>query len=104
MQNAEKVLLTLRKLNKTLQKMLNAIGDSLSNLECADDAEDGEDEEDDQEDTDHGMLSEDNELGCVKGTNSKMLLHHMECLGQTKMWVNKLTQYQWGDTTNYFSE
>ena len=43
--------------------MLNAIGDSLSDLVSSNDEQDGEDEEDDEEDTELGKLSDDDEPG-----------------------------------------
>jgi len=51
--------------------MLNAIGDSLSNLESSDDAEDGDDEDDDEKDTELGKRSKDDEPGWVMGTITK---------------------------------
>jgi hypothetical protein len=43
----------------TFEGMLNAIGDSVSNLASSDDEQDGEEEEDDEEDTELGKLSDD---------------------------------------------
>jgi len=43
--------------------MLNAIGDSLSDLASSDDEEDGEDDNDAEEDTGHGKRSKDDETG-----------------------------------------
>jgi len=58
--------------------MLNAIGDSLSDLASSDDEQDGEDEEDDEEDTELGKLSDDDEPGWVMGTITKTVQHRME--------------------------
>jgi len=57
--------------------MLNTIGYSLSDLASSDDEEDLDDVEDVQ-DTVLSKLSEDNDPGCVMGTISKMVHHHME--------------------------
>jgi len=58
MSNVEKAGLTTREPEKTFEKMLNAIGDSLSNLASSENEDDAEDEEED-DDTEHGKLSED---------------------------------------------
>jgi len=63
---------TTTKPETTFEEMLNAIGDSPSNLACSDHEQDGEDE-DDEEDTERGKLSEDNESGQVMSTISKMV-------------------------------
>jgi len=42
MRNAEKAGLTTAKPETTFEEMLNAIGDSLSNLACSNDREDGD--------------------------------------------------------------
>ena len=47
----------------TFEEMLNAIGDSLSDLASSDDEEDGEDDNDAEEDTGHGKRSKDDETG-----------------------------------------
>jgi len=88
----------------TLAEMLNAIGDSLSNLESSNDEQDGEDEEDDEEDTELGKLSDDDEPGWVMGTISKTLQHRMENFRQKQMMLDELTQPGWGDAANYFRE
>jgi len=59
MRNAEKAGLTTTKHETTFQEMLNATGDSLSNLPSSNHGEDGEDEDDDEEDPAGGKLSED---------------------------------------------
>jgi len=49
MRNAEKAGLTTTKPETTFEAMLNAKGDSLSDLACSNDGEDGEDDDDDEE-------------------------------------------------------
>jgi hypothetical protein len=86
------------------KEMLNAIGDSLSDLASSDDEQDGEDEEDNEEDTELGKLSDDDEPGWVMGTISKTVQHHMESFRQKQMRLDELTQPGWGDAVNYFRE
>jgi hypothetical protein len=69
MTHAEIVGFTSRQPEKTLEKMLVAIGDSVSDLACSDNREDGEDEDDGE--TEQGNLSEDDEPGWVMGTITK---------------------------------
>jgi hypothetical protein len=57
----------------TFEVMLYAIGDSLSDLVCADEDQNGEDMDDDANDTMLGKLSEDDELGWVICTISKIV-------------------------------
>ena len=57
--------------------MLNAIGDSLSDLASSDNEEDAEDEEED-DDTEQGKPSEDDEPGWVMGTISKSVQRRTE--------------------------
>jgi len=75
--NVQKAELTTREPEKTFEEMLNAIGDSLSDLASFDDEEDAEDEEED-DDTEQGKLSEDDEPGWVMGTISKSVQRRME--------------------------
>jgi len=84
--------------------MLNAIGDSLSDLASSDDEQDGEDEEDDEEDTELSKLSDDDEPGWVMGTITKTVQHGMESFRQKQMRLDELTQPGWGDAANYFRE
>jgi hypothetical protein len=58
--------------------MLNAIGNSLSNLACSEDQDYGEYKDDDEDDTELGKLSEDDKPLWVMGTISKMVQHQME--------------------------
>jgi len=91
MGNVEKGQLITTKPEITFVEMLNAIGDSLSDLASSEDEEHGEDEDDDEEeDTGHGKLSEDDEPGWVMGTTSKMVPHHMESFRQKQMMLHQL--------------
>jgi len=82
MRNVEKAQSTTTKPEKSFE-MLNAIGDSLSNLASSEDEEDGEDEDDDEEDTELGKLSEDDKPGWVMGTISTTVQHRMESFGKS---------------------
>jgi len=68
MRNAEKGGLTTRKPNKTFEKMLNALGESLGDLADSHNGEDGKDKEDDEEHIVQGKPSEDDEPSMVMGT------------------------------------
>jgi len=102
MTHAELTGLRSRKPEKTFQKMLVAIGDSLSELGCSDDGEDGEDEDD--EETEQGKLSEDDEPGWVMGTITKMVQQRMGRFWQKQMKFDELTQPEWEDAADYFRE
>jgi len=104
MENVEKGPSTTTEPEITFEEMLNAIGESLSDLASSDDEEDGEDEDDDEEDTGHGKLSEDDEPGWVMGTISKMVQHRMESFWQKQLWLDELTQPGWVDAADYFRE
>jgi len=84
--------------------MLNAIGDSLSNLGSSDDEEDGEDEDDEVEDPVGGKLSEDDKSGWVMGTISKTVQYRKERVWQKQMKLDELMQPSWGDTADYWRE
>ena len=101
--NVENTRLTTTKPEKTLEEMLNAIGDSLSDLACSDNEEDGEDE-DIEDDTELGELSEDDEPGWVMGTISKSVQLHMESFRQKQMRLDKLMEPRWADMADYFNE
>jgi len=88
----------------TLEELLNAVGDSLSDLASSYNEQDGEDEEDDEEDTELGKLSDDDEPGWVMGTISKTVQHHMESFRQKQMGFDELTQPGWGDAANCIRE
>jgi len=101
MSNVEKAGLTTRDPEKTFEKMLNAIRDSLSDLASSEDEEDAEDEEED-DDTEQGKLSEDDKPGWVMGTISKTVQRRMERFCQKQMRLNELTQPGWGDAADHF--
>jgi hypothetical protein len=86
------------------ESMLNAIGDSLSDLARSNDEQDGEDEEGDEQDTELGKLRDDDEPGCVMGTITETVQHRMECFRQKQMRHDEFTQPGWGDTANYCRE
>jgi len=104
MTTAENGCATTGKPETTFEEMLNAIGDSLSDLGSSDDEQYGEDEEDDEEDTELGKLSDDDEPGWVMGTITKTVQHHMQSFWQKQMRLDELTQPGWGDAANYFRE
>jgi len=81
--------------------MLNAMGDSLSDLASSDDEEDAEDQDED-DDIEQGKLSGDDEPGCVMGTVSKSVPRRMETFCQKQMKLDELTQLGWKDVDNYF--
>jgi hypothetical protein len=103
MTTAESAGGTTRKPETTFEEMLNAIGDSLSDLGTSDDEQDREDEEDEEDNTVLGKLSDD-EPGWVMGTISKTVQHRMERFWQKQMRLDELTQPGWGDAANYFCE
>jgi hypothetical protein len=102
MVNVEKGRSTTTKPEIAFEEMLNAIGDSLSDLASSEDEEDGEDEDVDEEDTGHGKLSDDDELGWVMGTISKTVQYSMGSVRQKQLRLNKLTQPGEGDAADYF--
>jgi len=104
MRNVEKARSTTTKPETIFEEMLNAIGDSLSDLASSKDEEDGEDEDDDEDDTEHGNLREDDEPGWVVGTISKTVQHSLESFRQNQMRLDELTQPGWGDAADYFRE
>ena len=101
MTNVEKVQSTTTKPKTMFEEMLDAIGDSLSDLSSSEDEENREDEDDDEEDTELGMLSEDDEPGWVMGTISKTVQHCVESFGQKRMWLDELTYPGWEDPVDY---
>jgi len=61
--------------------MLNAIGDSVSNVACSNHVEDREDDDDDKKDSEFSMLCEDDKSSWVIVTFSNTVHQHMEsCL------------------------
>ena len=103
MTTAESAGGTTRKPEITFEAMLNAIGDSLSDLASSDDEQDGEEEEDEEEDTELGKLSGD-EPGFEMGTISRKVQYRMESFRQEQMRLDELKQPGWGDAANYFCE
>ena len=87
---------------KTFDKMMVAIGDTLSDLEISDEGEDGEDEDD--EEKEQGKLSEDDKPCWVMGTISKTVQQRMERFRQQQMKLDKLTQPGWEDGAEYFRD
>jgi hypothetical protein len=83
---------TTGKPETTLDEMLNAIGDSLSDLASLDNKQDGEDMEDNEDDTELGKLSDDDEPGWVMVTITKTVQHSIERFRQTQMRLDELTQ------------
>ena len=102
MTHAQLAGLTSRELNKTFEKMLIAIGVSLSDLASSHDGEDGEDE--DEEETEQGIPSEDDEPSWVMGTITKLVQHRMVRFRQKQMKFDELTQLGWEDAADYFRE
>jgi len=83
--NVEMAGLTTRKNEKTLDRMLNAIGDSLSDLARSNNEANTYDEQE-NEDTEQGKLSEHDEPGWVMGTVSKMVQRRMQMFGSSR-WI-----------------
>jgi hypothetical protein len=82
--------LTSRESEKTLEEMLDIIGDWLSNLASSENAKDGEGE--DNEETERGTLSKDDEPGCVMVTITKTVQQRIESYRQKLVKVDNLTQ------------
>jgi len=101
---AENVGATTGNPETTFEELLNAMGDSLSDLASSDEEQDGEDEEYDKDDTELGKLSDNDEPRWVMGTISKTIQHHVESFRQKQMMLDELTQLGWGDAANYFCE
>jgi len=102
MRKVEKARSRTTKPETPFEKMLNATGDSLSDLASSEDVDDGEDVDDDEEDSELGKLSEDNDPGWVMGTISKMGQHCLESIRQKQMRLDELTPPEWWDTADYF--
>jgi len=100
MRNAGKVGLTATKPETTFQEMLNAIGDSLSNLASSAIGEDREDEDDNDEDPAGGKLTEDDEPRWVMGRISTTVQYRMERFRQKQMKLDEWTQPGWGDAAD----
>jgi len=104
MRNVETVRSTTTEPETTFEEMLNAIGDSLSDLASSQDEEDGEDENDDEEETALCMLSDDDEPGWVMGTISKTVQHCMWSFRQKQIRLDEQTGLGWEDAADYFRE
>jgi len=102
MTQAEIAGLTSREPEKSLEEMLVAIGDSLSDLASSDDGEDWEEEDD--EETELGNSSEDDKPGWVMGTITKTVQQRMERFRQKQIKLDELTQPGWEDAASYFRE
>jgi len=104
MTTAENECATTGKHETSFEEMLNAIGDSLSDLASSDDEQDGAEKEDDEEDSELGNHSDDDEPGWVMGTITKTVQHRMESFRQKQMRLDELAQPGWGDAANYCRE
>jgi len=100
MRNAAKAGSTTRKLENASEEILNANGDSLSDLASSANQDNGEGIEDDEEDTELGKLSEDDEPGCVIGQICNTVQHCMVCFRQKQMRFEQLTHPGLGDAAN----
>jgi len=103
MSNVEKAGLTTRNAERTFEEMLNAIGDSLSDVASSEHEEDPKDQEAD-EDTEQGKLSEDHEPGWVVGTISKTVQRRMAKCCQKQMKLAELAQPGWRDAADCYHE
>jgi len=104
MTNAEKAGLTISKPETPFEEMLNAIGDSLSDIASSDDEEDGEDKDNDGDDPAGGKLSDDDEPGWGMGTISNTVQYRMERFRQMQMKLVEVMQPGWGDAADCFHE
>jgi hypothetical protein len=104
MGNVEMGQLTTTKPEISFEEMLNAIGNSVSNLTSSKDEGDGEDEDDNEEDKGDGKLSEDDEYGWEMGTISKTVQHRMKSFWQEQLKYDEQTQLGWGDAAEFFRE
>ena len=104
MRNVENARSTTTHPETTLEQMMNAIGDSLSDHSSSADQEDGEDEDDDDDDTELGKLSDNDEPGWVMGTISKTVQHRMESFRQQQMMRDELTQPGLRDMADHLRE
>jgi len=84
------------------EKMIVAIGDSVSNLASSDQGEDEEDTDD--EEMEQGKVSEVDKPGWVMGKNSRMVQQRMMRFRQKQMKLDNLTQPGWRDAADYFRE
>lgn len=92
MRNVAKERSTTIKPGTTIDKILNANGDSLRNLESSEDEEEGEYKDDNKDDTEFGKLSDDDESGWEMGTISNTDQHHMESYRPEQVRLDELSQ------------
>jgi hypothetical protein len=102
MKDAEVVGMMNREPEMTIEEMMVAMRDSLSNLASFDDGQDGEDMVDPE--TEQGKLSKDDEPGCVMGTIAKIVLQCTERFPQKEMKLDKSTKPGLEDAVKYFGE
>ena len=93
-----------KKAQKPFQEILNAIRDSLSDLETSNNEVDGDDKDYYEQDSDLGNLNEDEEPGWVMGTISKMLQQCLNIFQQKQIRPDKLMKLGWGDIAEHFRE
>jgi hypothetical protein len=104
MRNAEKAGLTPREQEKIYGKMLNGIGDSLSDLATSDNEAEWKAEIDYKEDIALGKLSNDDEAHYVLGTIATIVQQHMKSIRQNQMRHDELTQPEWREVADYCRE
>jgi hypothetical protein len=82
-----------REPGRTVEEIMDAIKDSLSDVASSDDGEDGEDED---AETQQGKLRDDDEPGWVMGTISKWVQQPMESFRQNQIKCDELEpDIQW---------
>ena len=102
MRKVEYLGLMNREPEQTFQKMMVAMGDSVSDLATSDNVEDGEDEDD--EETELGQPSDDDEAGWMTGTIMKTVQQRIQRFLQKQMKLDKFTQPGLENTADYFRE
>ena len=96
MRHAEKAGLTTTKLENKSDEIVNAMGESLSNLTNSDDEEDGGIEDDDGNTTELEKLREVDAAGWVMSTISKIVQQHMEIFQLMQRRLDELMHLGWG--------
>jgi hypothetical protein len=87
---------------QTFEEMLDAIGDSLSDVASSDDdLEEEEEEEDDDEDS---VAEDEAEPGWVAGSIPQSVQERIDNHRQKQMKLDELTRSGWEDAANYFRE
>jgi len=84
MRNAEQGGLTVRKLENTIEAMLNIFGDSLSDVATSDDEEDGEGDDEDEEDLKLGKLSEVEKPSWLMGITTRIVQQRKMCFSRSR--------------------